>query len=240
MTQTPTDRNQALRDAQKVLDRAVQYTHEEATRQFIAEAARLLRVALAMQEPASEPAPASAPSEAQKAASFLLWALDCGQPVADCKEAWDVLRKFTASETAPASAPSCCGADALIEKAKRQIAYWQAKVDAGKTFDDCSDENGEVWTPLGDDDAYAFGLNSGHRDEARWWEGQIEAARAQPCRCGELDSRKIARDAVRAARQQVQFAYRPGQHVMTPDWYVEGCIADAIDTASPPRTLEGK
>jgi hypothetical protein len=43
-----------------------------------------------------------------------------------------------------------------------------------------------------------------------------------------LDERKIAKRALRMMHDQVRIEWVPGQHVMTPQWYAEGAIQEAI------------
>lgn len=63
----------------------------------------------------------------------------------------------------------------LLAKAREQFAYWQERVRRQKSFDECWNEDGSEYTPLGDDDAYQFGYCHGRWAEAEWWLKTIEA-----------------------------------------------------------------
>ncbi len=63
----------------------------------------------------------------------------------------------------------------LLAKAREQFAYWQERVRRQKNFEDCWDEDGSEYTPLGDDDAHELGYCKGRWAEAEWWLKTIEA-----------------------------------------------------------------
>lgn len=45
------------------------------------------------------------------------------------------------------------------------------------------------------------------------------------------DARKAARQVSRDLRQQLKIDFRPGQHVMTPEWILEGRLSEALEEA---------
>ena len=72
---------------------------------------------------------------------------------------------------------------ALKEKAEGQVAYWRERQRAEKCLEDGVSEDGQTYTPIGDEAAWQAGYCNGRMSEADWWAKTFlywpdEAARA--------------------------------------------------------------
>lgn len=72
---------------------------------------------------------------------------------------------------------------ALKAKAEEQVAYWRERQRAEKCLEDGVSEDGQTYTPIGDEAAWQAGYCNGRMSEADWWAKTFlywpdEAARA--------------------------------------------------------------
>ncbi|MBK3406247.1 hypothetical protein H0176_23750 [Methylorubrum populi] len=78
---------------------------------------------------------------------------------------------------------------ALKAKAEEQVAYWRERQRAEKCLEDGVSEDGQTYTPIGDEAAWQGGYCNGRMSEADWWLKTFqywpdEAARAATAREG--------------------------------------------------------
>ena len=78
---------------------------------------------------------------------------------------------------------------ALKEKAEGQVAYWRERQRTEKCLEDGVSEDGQTYTPIGDEAAWQAGYCNGRMSEADWWAKTFhywpnEAARAATAREG--------------------------------------------------------
>jgi hypothetical protein len=73
-------------------------------------------------------------------------------------------------------------------KADEQLAYWRKRMAAEKTRDDGISEDGETYTPIGDDAAWQGGYCNGRLSEADWWRSTIRALADHPPARDTLDT----------------------------------------------------
>ena len=76
---------------------------------------------------------------------------------------------------------------ALKAKAEEQVAYWRERQRAAKCLEDGVSEDGQTYTPIGDEAAWQGGYCNGRMSEADWWAKTFqywpnEAARAATAR----------------------------------------------------------
>ena len=76
--------------------------------------------------------------------------------------------------SAPAGDAGVLKAD-LLAKAEGQVAYWRKAQEGLKTLQDGYSEDGETYTPIGDDAAWTAGRANGRYSEADWWHKTIAA-----------------------------------------------------------------
>ena len=79
---------------------------------------------------------------------------------------------------------------ALKEKAEGQVAYWRERQRTEKCLEDGVSEDGQTYTPIGDEAAWQAGYCNGRMSEADWWAKTFhywpnEAARAATAREGD-------------------------------------------------------
>lgn len=78
---------------------------------------------------------------------------------------------------------------ALKAKAEEQVAYWRERQRTEKCLEDGVSEDGQTYTPIGDEAAWQAGYCNGRMSEADWWAKTFhywpnEAARAATAREG--------------------------------------------------------
>ncbi|TXN33941.1 hypothetical protein [Methylobacterium sp. WL19] len=61
------------------------------------------------------------------------------------------------------------GAATMRAKAEEQVAYWRQRQVAEKCLEDGISEDGETYTPIGDEAAWQAGYCNGRMSEADWW-----------------------------------------------------------------------
>ncbi|WP_227634293.1 hypothetical protein, partial [Klebsiella pneumoniae] len=57
----------------------------------------------------------------------------------------------------------------LEAKAEEQVAYWRKRQAAEKALEEGLSEDGETYTPIGDQAAWQSGYCNGRMSEADWW-----------------------------------------------------------------------
>jgi hypothetical protein len=68
----------------------------------------------------------------------------------------------------------------LVAKAEGQVAYWRERQAAEKCLEDGISEDGETYTPIGDEAAWQGGYCNGRMSEADWWVSTLRALAASP------------------------------------------------------------
>ncbi|WP_232629183.1 hypothetical protein [Methylobacterium sp. Leaf118] len=64
--------------------------------------------------------------------------------------------------------------ETLRAKADGQMAYWRHRMAAEKSPDDGISEDGETYTPIGDEAAWSGGYCNGRLGEAEWWQSTLK------------------------------------------------------------------
>jgi hypothetical protein len=84
---------------------------------------------------------------------------------------------------------------ALKEKAEGQVAYWRERQRAEKCLEDGVSEDGQTYTPIGDEAAWQGGYCNGRMSEADWWAKTLQYWPGEAARAATAETAKPAAEA---------------------------------------------